>query len=387
MPVHILQFFSTLNNGGAENRMIDVYRCIDPSVVTFDFAVVHEGNHFFDEEVFGRNSRKYVLPDPRAGLFKNYRAMVHFFRDHPEFKAVHAHVAWYNGVVLMAAKKAGVPVRIAHARDSARPGRPWKDNILSDIGKFLIARSATRKIAISEEAAENIFGKRAVKKHDFLFVPNSIDQKKYKILLPEDKAAVRQQLGVAENEKAYVTVANLRSQKNHFFLLKIAAALRDKGHAFKLFLIGDGDLRVPIEKEISALGLTDTVILLGVRNDVPDILNAFDGMIFPSFFEGLGGVVLEAQLVGVPAVVSDRIPKVADVGIDMVEYISLDESPEYWADAVIRKVDGFAWDREKTLAAFAEKGYIIEKTAERYLSEYGVDPATARKALNSKSNS
>ena len=78
MAVHVLQFFSTLNNGGAENRMMDVYRAIDPDVVMFDFAVVHDGAHFFDREVLTGGSAKYLLPDPRAGLLKNYRAMVRF---------------------------------------------------------------------------------------------------------------------------------------------------------------------------------------------------------------------------------------------------------------------------------------------------------------------
>ena len=92
MAVRVLQFFSTLNNGGAENRMMDVYKCMDSDVIAFDFAVLHEGKHFFDDEVRARGSEKYVLPDPRKGLVKNYIALVRFFREHP-FQAVHTHVS------------------------------------------------------------------------------------------------------------------------------------------------------------------------------------------------------------------------------------------------------------------------------------------------------
>ena len=147
MSVHVLQFFSTLNNGGAENRMMDVYRCIDSKVVTFDFAVLHSGKHFFDDEIELKGSEKYILPDPRSGLIKNYRALVRFFREHP-FQAVHTHVSWYGGIVLMAAKQAGVKIRIAHARDSVIPNRSLKEKIVCDIGKILIALSATQRIAI-----------------------------------------------------------------------------------------------------------------------------------------------------------------------------------------------------------------------------------------------
>lgn len=380
MSIRVLQFFSTLNNGGAENRMMDVYRCIDSEVVSFDFAVLHSGKHFFDDEVKEKGSEKYILPDPRVGLLKNYRALVKFFKEH-SFQAVHTHVSWYGGVVLMAAKQAGVKIRIAHARDSVIPDRSWKERLVCDIGKVLIGLSATQRIAISKEAAENIFGKRVVKKGSYLFVPNAIDQKKYIVLEEDERNALREKLGIPIDKKAYVTVANLRKQKNHMFLLDIAKALKDKGDNFILYLIGEGNLRSDIEKKISELNLTDNVILMGSRGDVPEILCAFDGMIFPSLFEGLGGVILESQLVGVPAIVSDAIPRVVDVGIEMVEYLSLNEDTSVWADVIINKTDCFNWDYDRTLQTFKEKGYCIEVTAQKYLKEYGISEKTISKAM------
>ena len=380
MSVHVLQFFSTLNNGGAENRMMDVYRCIDSKVVTFDFAVLHSGKHFFDDEIKLKGSEKYILPDPRSGLIKNYRALVRFFREHP-FQAVHTHVSWYGGIVLMAAKQAGVKIRIAHARDSVIPNRSLKEKIVCDIGKILIALSATQRIAISTEAAENIFGKRAVKKGAYLFVPNAIDQNKYVVLNANERNVLREKLGIPNDKKAYVTVANLRKQKNHMFLLDIAKSLKEKGDNFILYLIGEGDLRTDIEKKILDLDLTDNVVLMGSRGDVPQILCAFDGMIFPSLFEGLGGVVLESQLVGVPAIVSDAIPKVVDVGIDMVEYLSLNDDTALWADVIIKKTDSFKWDYDTALQTFKKKGYCIEVTARKYLKEYGIPESIINKAM------
>lgn len=380
MSVHVLQFFSTLNNGGAENRMMDVYRCIDSKVVTFDFAVLHSGKHFFDDEIKLKESEKYILPDPRSGLIKNYRALVRFFREHP-FQAVHTHVSWYGGIVLMAAKQAGVKIRIAHARDSVIPNRSLKEIIVCDIGKILIALSATQRIAISTEAAENIFGKRAVKKGAYLFVPNAIDQNKYVVLNANERNILREKLGIPNDKKAYVTVANLRKQKNHMFLLDIAKSLKEKGDNFILYLIGEGDLRSDIEKKILDLDLTDNVVLMGSRGDVPQILCAFDGMIFPSLFEGLGGVVLESQLVGVPAIVSDAIPKVVDVGIDMVEYLSLNDDTALWADVIIKKTDSFKWDYDTALQTFKKKGYCIEVTARKYLIEYGIPESIINKAM------
>lgn len=379
MPVHVLQFFSTLNNGGAENRMMDVYRTIDPDVVMFDFAVVHDGEHFFDKEVLAGGSAKYVLPDPRSGLLKNYRAMVKFFREH-EFRAVHTHVSWYSGLVLLAAKQAGVKTRIAHARTAAIPNQGLAKRLIRNFGQFLIACSATHRFAISEEAAEFIFGKSVVKKGAYQYVPNAIDQKKYTFMEGAERDALRMQLGIPAGKKAYVHVGNFRKAKNHAFLLDVAKALKDKGDPYVLYLIGDGDLRPDIEQKIADLDLGEQVVLLGSRRDVPRILTAFDAMIFPSIYEGLGGVVLEAQLTGVPAVVSDAIPPVADLGIDMVEFLPL-EDPYRWADAVIRKADAAERDPERSLQALREKEFCIEQTTFKYLKAYGLSDEEIRRAI------
>lgn len=379
MPVHILQFFSTLNNGGAENRMMDVYRCIDPDVVTFDFAVVHDGEHFFDREVLAGGSKKYVLPDPRRGLLKNYRAMVRFFREHP-FQAVHTHVSWYSGLVLMAAKQAGVQVRIAHARTAAIPNQGLAKRLVRNLGQLLIACSATHRFAISGEAAEFIFGSRAVKGGAYQYIPNAIDQKKYAFLEGDARDALRRELGIPDEKKAYVTVANFRKAKNHAFLLDVAKALKDKNDPFVLYLIGDGGLRPDIEKKIAELGLEEQVRLLGIRKDVPRILTAFDAMIFPSIYEGLGGVVLEAQLTGVSAIVSEAIPPVADLGIGMVDFLPLEDA-DRWADAIIAKTAHPLRDHQRSLQALEEQGYCIEQTTRKYLSAYGLSDDDIRRAI------
>ena len=381
MVKSVLQFFSVLDSGGAENRMMDVYNCIDSSIVKFDFAVVHEGKHFFDEYIYSKGSKKYVFPNPHDSIIRNYKEILQFLRNNPQFTAVHAHVNVYNGIVLLAAKRAGIKNRIAHARDSAPPDMLLKDKIKYRFGQFLIGMSATKKVAISKDAAETVFGKRTVKKNDYTFIPNAIDQKKYIVIDNKQRESIRKSIGVNIDEKAYVMVANFGEKKNHLFLLDIAKSLKDKNHKYKLFLIGDGNMRGTIERKILELGLNDTVMLLGTRKDVPKILGAFDAMIFPSLFECFGGVVLESQLLGVPAFVSDRVPKTADVEIDMVKYLSLNETPDYWASYIINNVDDFTWNYERALRAFEKKGYIIEQTAQKYLELYGFNKDTIEKAL------
>ena len=109
MTDNVLQYFVSLDNGGAENRIMDVYHHIDSAVVTFDFAVMEDKEHFFDAQVKEKGSQKIIFPHPRNGIIKNYKTLKQFFTEHKEdYLAVHTHVSWYSGVVLLAAKRAGI---------------------------------------------------------------------------------------------------------------------------------------------------------------------------------------------------------------------------------------------------------------------------------------
>ena len=281
MSIHILQFFASLDNGGAENRMMDVYSHIDSSVINFDFAVLENKNHYLDEKVKEKNSRKIVFPNPKYGIISNYKALNSFFKNNKGiYQAIHTHVSWYSGIVLFSAKKAGIPNRIAHSRGSGRKSGSITKKLFSAIGKLLIRISATECLAISEEAGEFLYGKNAVKCGKCKVIPNSVDETKYYVLSDEERQQIRLEFVSDINTKLFVTVANLRKIKNHSFLLDIAYELKKRNYPFKLCLIGEGDQRELIEKKITVLKLSENVILLGNRSDVPEILGAFDGMIF-----------------------------------------------------------------------------------------------------------
>lgn len=384
MAENILQYFVSLDNGGAENRMLDVYHHIDSSVVNFDFAVMEDKEHFFDAQVKEKGSKKIFFPHPRNGIIKNYQTLKSFFSDNRNnYLAVHTHVSWYSGVVLLAAKHAGIAKRVAHSRGWVRKQISWKDKLLTIIGKMLIAIAATDRLAISEEAGKYLFGKNSIANGKCKVIPNSVDEDKYLVLTTNEKESIRRILGVTDDKtQMLVTVANLRAIKNHTFLLDIASELKKVNYNYKLFLIGEGDQRGFIEEKICENGLQNEVILLGNRDDVPQILGAFDGMIFPSLSEGFGGVVLESQLVGVPVVASNMVPAFTDMGIGTVKYISLTETPKEWAEQIIQFFSkDFKWSHVEIISAINDKGFSIKSTAREYLRTYGIDEETIEKAI------
>jgi glycosyltransferase involved in cell wall biosynthesis len=129
-------------------------------------------------------------------------------------------------------------------------------------------------------------------------------------------------------------VGRFNKQKNHELLLDIFKAVHEKLPESMLVLAGEGDLRHSIEKKADKLGLSSNVRFLGVRGDIPDLMQGMDLFIFPSLFEGLPVVLVEAQAAGLNCVVSDAITRESDV-TGRIEFISLKDSPNIWASKIL----------------------------------------------------
>ena len=125
-----------------------------------------------------------------------------------------------------------------------------------------------------------------------------------------------------------------RKQKNQLFLLDIFKCIHEKRSDSVLWIIGDGPDREKIENGIKERNLEDCVKLLGVRSDVRDLYNGMDIFLLPSLFEGLPVVMVEAQSNGLKCYASDGVPQQAKM-IETVEYISLKENAETWADIIL----------------------------------------------------
>lgn len=122
---------------------------------------------------------------------------------------------------------------------------------------------------------------------------------------PERDSALRATYAPKEGDILCAFVGELSGRKNQIFLIRAIAKLRTQGLPVRLLLLGEGSERENLEKEISALGLEDSVFLAGNREPIAPYLAVTDLYVSASVSEGLPFNVMEAMSFGLPIVMSD----------------------------------------------------------------------------------
>ena len=358
---------------------MDIYRYIDREKVQFDFAVTSPGveTQFFYQEIISLGGHVYEIhPLRTVGIVKNFRQWKTLFKD-GNYKIVHAHLSIASGFPLFIAWIAGVPKRIAHARNSNyKKFKPMRDKIRLPIFRVLIKIFPTDRIYCSPEAATYIFGKHALKKRNTYFLPNAIHLSSFSEIDEERKKELRQELGVADAGYVLGTVGNagfINNIKNHIFLVRAFHQFLLKNPQAILLIVGDDAKDVAAKEYVSENGLHDSVKFLGVRNNISEILQIFDVFLLPSVSEGAPGSAIEAQAANVPCILSDVITRAVDVGAGLVKYISLDAPLEYWAEEMLNSCQMVRPKVADTIALMRRAGYDVSTSSETLLKIYGLN--------------
>lgn len=321
--------------------LMNYYRHMDREKIQFDFLEHRRDRAAYDDEIESLGGRIFRLPRLNPLSSDYFHALNAFFAAHPEYRIVHSHLDCMSAYPLCAAKNAKVPVRIAHAHSTSQD-RNWK-LVFKLISKKLISLYTTDLFACSADAGEWMFGTK-----DVHILPNAIDIERYAFnLLIRNQT--RKVLGL---DDAFVIghVGRFSAVKNHSFLTDVFAQIKRQEPNSKLLLVGAGSEMQAVQQKVKALGLGADVIFTGVRNDVANLMQAMDVFVFPSLYEGLGIVLIEAQSAGLPCVVSDVIPREAYL-TDLVTAEKLSSSVETWAEKILEKREVLRTDRRAEIAA------------------------------------
>ncbi len=362
----VLQVFGSLGMGGAESRMMDVYRNIDKDEYSFDFVTMTDEISFYEDELNELNATVIHIKNPRkVSVFKHINELYRTMKK-GKYDAVHSHTSYHCGIVLFAAFLAGIPVRIAHARTSGTKQVSKKTKVFNLIGRALIRLFSTKRLAISHNAGEYLFGKMP-----FTVVPNTICVSKYTDICADEINEIREELNIPQTAFVIGQIGRFDKMKNHKFTLKWFLEYRKLHTDAFLVLVGDGTLKSETENIATELELQDSIVFTGIRSDVYKLIHIFNVLFFPSVFEGLGGVVLEAQAAGVPTVESSAIPNEADLGLGMVVKCDLNDDITEWINAVEQFRSYKSPNTEIIKEKFEEKGYSIKAVTDIYCKLYG----------------
>ena len=355
-PIRVLQIVTQMNRGGIECLLMDLYRNLDRSRVQFDFYTCREEPGLFDAEIESLGGHIYY--NPPLSLHGVDKRFATFFRAHPEYRIVHAQMNQWCGWILKGAKQAGVPVRIAHAH-TALAGRSLK-NMVKNWVKRSVNCTATHRFAVSKKAGAWLYGAD----NEFHVWPNPIDCEKFRFS-PERRDQMRGILGLGD-ALTLIHVGNLRPEKNHPFLLDVFAEVRKRRPDTKLLSIGADYSNGTILRMAEEKGMLSGVQFLGLRSDVPELLQAGDVFVFPSRYEGFPGAVLEAQAAGLPCLISDTITDEVAITPLVVQF-SITTAPSVWAEKVLTLCHT---KREDTSKMIATAGFSLQQVTRDWEAFY-----------------
>ena len=363
-PIRVLQITDCIKHGGGVSEVImNYYRFIDAEEVLFDFMVNEPVDDDLRKWIESRGSKIYVMPALSIkNTFRYKNELEKFFKVHQDdYQIVHGHTPNAAAYYMPVAKKYGVPVRILHSHNSRGADSRIK-RVRNRIMSHIAIKSVTQRFACSRVAAEYLYG------DDNAFIlNNAIDLDSFSFDVDKRKE-IRDDLEISEDTILIGHIGRMAEQKNHKFIIEIAAALNkcdSRGNKdYKFLLVGDGPLRTSIETDIKEKNLENQFILTGVLNNAKEYYNAMDAFILPSLYEGLPVVGIEAQANGVPMAISENVT--ADTLIaENTKMLSIDDA-DVWKEWILEN----AGNREDNKARLSDKGFDIVVEANKLSSKY-----------------
>ena len=352
-PIRIAQIIGKWLGGGVESVVMNYYRHIDRTKIQFDFICDEDSTNIPYDEIEQLGGRVILVP-PYQKVFEYQKDLIKIFKDN-NYKIVHSHLNTLSVFPLRAAKKAGVPVRIAHSHSTTNK-KEWKKNLLKQILRPFSKVYATDYMCCSELAGRWLFGNKEYDKGNVYLLNNAIDLDKFKYD-EQLRNKKRKELNIKDDTLVIGHVGRFVEQKNHRFLIDIFNEVHKQKENSILLLVGQGPLMEEMKEKVKTLGIKDSVKFLGQRNDINELYQVFDVFCLPSLYEGLPVVGIEAQATGLLCVLSDDMTKETKV-LNETEFLSLKQSASVWAKIILNK-QLMLLDKNNTTKKMSAVGYDI----------------------------
>lgn len=343
--------------GGVGHIMFELCNNMNREKVSFDFLYYQDATDKEKEMIHALGGEFYKVPRYSKEPITFCKAIKKFYKEH-HYDVVHIHAS--SAMLMMYAFPVWKDKKMHIVYQSHVDKIDGKGNqILHKFFQKYVNRYAECKIAVSGIAAEFMYGQDEVK--TTVLLKNGIEARKF--MFDENvRRRKRQDLDITSK---YVIghIGRFSKQKNHSFLIDVFSAVYEKNKDAMLLMIGNGEDEVKIREKVKDLKLDKNVIFYGTSDNVTELLCVMDCFVFPSLWEGLGIVAIEAQANGLPVIASDRVPPEANI-TDLFCYKNLNASTEEWVECILQFV-GRENDRKLYYNMISDNGYDIEDVVKK----------------------
>lgn len=326
-PIRVAHVMGKMVGGGLEQVVMNYYRHIDRSRIQFDFIVDSDSTLVPKAEIEDLGGRVFVVP-PYQRPIEYQRALIPLFREQG-WDLVHSHENTLSVFPLRAAKRAGVPVRIAHSHATAGKGE-FARNLMKYTLRPLANLNPTHRLACSEYAGKWLFGSK-----DFDVLVNAFDVDGFKFN-ESARATFRYAHGITEKAVVFGHAGRFAPPKNQARLIRIFARVAAKRPESMLVLVGQGPDLALCRSLAKELDIGDKVVFPGQCHDMAAFYSGIDMFLLPSTYEGLGLALVEAQAAGLPCLASSSVSQEANPTHE-VAFAALDDEGA-WEAAMLGTV-------------------------------------------------
>lgn len=352
-----------VGGGGVEAVVLNYYRHIDKNKIQFDFICDSDSPKIPYEEVERLGGRIILVP-PYQKIFLYRKQLLNILKKY-KYCIIHSHINTLSVFPLSVAKKANIPIRIAHSHSTTNK-KEFIRNVIKQVLRPFSKKYATHYFACSKIAGIWQFGKKEYDKGNVVILNNAIDVDKFKYN-KDVRQEIRKELGIRDNMLVLGHIGRFVTVKNHKFLVKIFKSIHDKKADSVLLMAGNGPLMDEIKEQVNNLGLSDSVMFLNLRTDAERLYQAFDIFVLPSLYEGLPVVGVEAQAAGVPCFLSSSVTSETKI-LNKTQFISLDKTPDEWCKLILANYN--LEKRKNTAKELINKNFSIKDEAKKLEKKY-----------------
>lgn len=360
--IKVLHVLGALNRGGAELRTIEMIE--NSNKEKFEFHICTISTQIGNLEKKIKKAGIKIHRIKKDSLFiKNFIKLLR----KENYQVVHSHLYYFSGLIMYLSFKSKTPKRISHFRTTST--RIENTTVINKIKyailKQMVLRYSTDIIGVSNSVINSLFGRRVKSNKKVHMIYNGFDVKDFKI--KKNRETVLRNLNISNDSDVYLHIGSFSEAKNHKKLLGVFKEIVELNSKAHLIIVGSGDqvIETRIHDYINVAKLRDKVTLTGQLSHVFDVLNAADLIIFPSKWEGLPGVLVEASIMKKPILTSD-IPPCEELSVFFpnIYVYDLENSDYNWALKAERYLRKYK-DNNMEFVELSDTPFQLEKTVKQ----------------------